>query len=106
MDREVGNPHFEFWLLGDSEPERWKNLLHGPLDPRHPIRHNIWTSVLDVIQDQVFRKAGLRFDTSQIYIRNAVRDVTDKPSSKAIKWPALTASTADASAGAAAEGLV
>jgi hypothetical protein len=72
--------------LGDSEPERWRQLLDKPLDPRHPIRHNIWTSVLDVIQRCVFEKMESRIDSSNIFIRNAVGDSIDKPSDNQVDW--------------------
>jgi hypothetical protein len=51
MAADVGNKNFPIWLLGDSNPERWQGELKTPFDPRHPVRHNIWTSILDVIQD-------------------------------------------------------
>ncbi len=87
MERQIGNPNSKFWLLGDSEPDRWKKYLDGPLDPRHPIRHNIWTSVLDVVQDRLYRDGRIRMDTSQIYIRNAVGSVKHRPVSTVVEWP-------------------
>jgi hypothetical protein len=86
MKREAGNPGFPIWLLGDSNPVHWPNVLEVPLDSRHPVRHNIWTSVLDVIQDTVFREARARIDTSTLYIRNAVDDPAKKPPSTAATW--------------------
>jgi hypothetical protein len=86
MQREVGNPEFPIWLIGDSNPKQWQDKLTIPLDPRHPIRHNIWTSILDVIQDQVFRFAGKRLDTSQFFIRNAVDNPDKKPEGSSIDW--------------------
>jgi hypothetical protein len=79
MRREVGDKRFPLWLLGDSEPERWQAVLDAPLDPRHPIRHNIWTPVLEVIQDRAFRVFGGRIDTSDVFIRNAVGNRSDRP---------------------------
>ena len=58
MKKETGNPRFPIWLLADSEPDGWRDRLDDPLDKRHPIRHNIWTSVLDVIQADVFLALG------------------------------------------------
>lgn len=75
MDRETGDPHFPIWLLGDSNPRNWENHLKTPLDPRHPARHNIWTPILDEIQDRLFRRLRMRLDTSKMYIRNAIEDV-------------------------------
>jgi len=86
MEREVGNPRFPIWLLGDSNPKNWADKLTAPLDPRHPARHNIWTSVLDVIQDSVFRKARLRVDTSELFIRNAIEEPDQKPKSVKGEW--------------------
>ena len=86
MDRQVGNPHFAFWLLGDSEPDNWKKDLRGPFDSRHPIRHNIWTSILDVLQDEVFRQTRKRFETNDLFIRNAVGNVKHKPSENTVSW--------------------
>ena len=71
MKKEVGSKSFPIWLLGDSNPEQWQNKLDEPLDSRHPIRHNIWTSVLNVIQDRIFREhrsiAGGKFIQSHNY---------------------------------------
>ena len=86
MREDDGRMNFPIWLLGDSEPDNWKDILETPLDPRHPIRHNIWTSVLDIIQDEVYRENGKRIDSSAIYIRNAIRDAVNKPSRNEIVW--------------------
>lgn len=80
MKREVGDPQFPIWLLGDSEPDRWRADLATPLDPRHPIRHNIWSSILDVTQRDVFAALRRRLDAEKAYIRNAVEDPASKPS--------------------------
>lgn len=79
MKSEVGDKNFPIWLLGDSNPKNWQNVLVSPLDARHPARHSIWTPILDVIQDNVFRKSRSRVDTSSIYIRNAIENPADKP---------------------------
>jgi hypothetical protein len=80
MKKEIGNPQFPVWLLGDSEPTRWRDRLDHPLDRRHPIRHNIWTSVLDVIQAEVFLALGKRVDADRMFVRNAVQNADTKPS--------------------------
>jgi hypothetical protein len=72
MQKFTGDPKFSIWLIGDSPPETWVNKLDTPLDPRHPARHNIWTSVADVMQDRLYRQRRLRLDTSRLYIRNAM----------------------------------
>ena len=91
MKREVGNRGWPIWLLGDSNPRRWQRVLETPLDPRHPVRHNIWTSVLDTIQDRVYRAFRGRLETSSIYIRNAIADPADKPAGTSVTWGAPVA---------------
>ncbi|MFC1981321.1 hypothetical protein ACFLVN_03660 [Chloroflexota bacterium] len=71
----AGDPKFPTWLIGDSPPEKWADRLDTPLDPRHPARHSIWTSVADSMQDKLYRDGNRRLDTSEPYIRNA----SDKP---------------------------
>jgi len=88
MNRSVGDLDSTLWLLGDSNPKNWENDLTSPLDPRHPIRHNIWTSVLDVIQDRVYRENRSRVDTSSLYIRNAIADPAFKPKPHDLAWNA------------------
>lgn len=86
MQRETGDRSFPIWLLGDSNPKQWQESLQTPLDPRHPIRHSIWTPVLDVIQDRVFREKRARVETKSLYIRNAVDNPDLKPSSASVEW--------------------
>ncbi len=71
MEDFTGSPEFPIWLIGDSPPDTWADKLDTPLDPRHPARHNIWTSVADPMQDRLYRQRRLRLDTSQLYVRNA-----------------------------------
>ncbi len=87
MQREVGTRNFPIWLLGDSNPEEWEDRLETPLDPRHSARHNIWTSVADVVQDKVFRARRGRIDTSALHIRNAIEKAKDKPRDRDVDWP-------------------
>ena len=75
MKNSSGDPRFPIWLIGDSPPEKWVDKLDSPLDPKHPARHNIWTSIADSMQDRLYRRDRLRLDTSRLYIRNA----TDQP---------------------------
>jgi len=86
MKREIGNKDFPIWLLGDSEPENWRQVLDAPFDSRHPVRHSIWTPILEIIQDSVFRKISNRIDTSSIYIRNAIGNPSEKPNPNSIDW--------------------
>jgi hypothetical protein len=71
MKNSIGDPWFPIWLIGDSPPEKWADKLDSPLDPRHPARHNIWTSIADSMQDRLYQQSRLRLDTSRLYIRNA-----------------------------------
>ena len=68
----AGDPEFPIWLIGDSPPPAWVGKLDTPLDPRHPARHNIWTSVADPMQDRLYTQEKLRLDTSHLYIRNSM----------------------------------
>lgn len=86
MKKEVGDKNFDIWLLGDSNPKNWESILDTPFDPRHPIRHNIWTSILDVIQDRVYRESRRRINSGCVYIRNAIEDPDDKPKGNELKW--------------------
>lgn len=75
MSIQYGKPVNPIWLIGDSNPKDESNLAH-PLDPRHPTRHNIWTPILDVIQECVYPRRLLAFgygqDAGALYIQNAV----------------------------------
>jgi len=58
--RESGERSDPIWLL---------------VNPKHPaVRYYIWTPVLAVIQDKVFRDIHKRIDTDNIFIRNVVRE--------------------------------
>ncbi len=89
MERESGCRNFPIWLIGDSPPENWKDRLSTPLDPRHPARHNIWTPVIDGIQDCVFRAERLRVDTDRLYVRNAIQDREHKDTVRGRVWSPL-----------------
>lgn len=86
MKSEIGDKNFPIWLIGDSNPKNWQDILESPLDPRHPARHSIWTPVLDAIQDRVYRECRKRVDTSSIYIRNAIENPFDKPADNKNIW--------------------
>ncbi len=87
MQDFCGDPQFPIWLVADSEPKNWHSLLLTPLDPRHPARHNIWTSVLEYIQDTLYRRDKRRFNSETLYIRNAVGNPDDKPEGVKLNWP-------------------
>ncbi|MDP4127210.1 MAG: hypothetical protein Q8912_09730 [Bacillota bacterium] len=60
IKRESGERSFPIWLL---------------FNPKHPIVSDyIWTPVLTVIQDMVYRELHTRIDTTNIYFRNVVSD--------------------------------
>jgi hypothetical protein len=87
MERTSGDPAFPIWLIGDSNPPQWEAHLKTPLDSRHPIRHNIWTSVLEVVQGNVFAHSGRRLNTKDMYVRNSVESPGDKPERNMKEWP-------------------
>lgn len=86
MRQESGSPTAPIWLLADSEPAEWRDQLCGPLDPRHPVRHNIWTPVYDAIQNVVFVRGRRRLDGRTLYVRNAVVSARVKPSAWSVTW--------------------
>lgn len=86
---KAGDPTFPLWLIGDSEPTNWNSQLAAPLDPRHPARHNTWTSVDHYMQEEIFRRARGRLDTSRVFIRNAVTYRRLKPRADDLEWPHL-----------------
>ncbi len=69
MKRESGEKTSPIWIL---------------FNPKHPISHDNWTPVLDEIQDKVYRRLNTRIETSDIYIRNAVSDVSIVPNT--LNW--------------------
>ena len=86
MRRDSGSKQSCIWLIGDSSPLRWRDLLDVPLDPRHPARHNIWTPILEEVQERVYSVGRRRVDTVNTYVRNAVENSEDKPASHAMQW--------------------
>ena len=74
-------------MVADSEPKNWQELLLTPLDPRHPARHSIWTSVLNYVQETLYTHDRRRFATDTLYIINAVKNPDDKPKATDVDWP-------------------
>ena len=68
------------WLLGDYYSAKWRQELNALLDPRHPSRHDIWTPILNEIQNAVYRPDNLRVDEARICIAYAAESgVGGKP---------------------------
>lgn len=88
MKNSVGDPMFCVWLIGDSEPKNWQGLLLTPLDPRHPARHSIWTSVLDYMQEVLYKQENRRFASDRLYITNAIKEPGSRPMATALDWSA------------------
>lgn len=63
---------------GDRSYPIW--LLVNPKDLA--VRHNIWTPILEEIQDKVYRKLQTRIDTKNIFIKNAVSDIGLVPNNR------------------------
>ena len=61
MKEESGDRSNPIWLV---------------VNPKYPVvRHNIWTPILDSIQDNIYRKLCTRIDTGKIFIMNAVSNI-------------------------------
>jgi len=69
MKRESGEKNSPIWILFNT---------------KHPISHDNWTPVIDEIQDKVYRKLKTRIETSDIYFRNAVTDISIVPNT--LNW--------------------
>jgi hypothetical protein len=59
------------WLLDDSYAAKWRQEPKALLDPRHPARHDMWTPILNEIQNAVYRPDKLRVDEGRICITKA-----------------------------------
>ena len=95
MERETGCRHWPIWLIGDSPPKNWKKELSVPFDSRHPARHNVWTPIVDGIQERVYRDGRRRFDTSRLYVRNAIHDYRCKEAARRKDWSRLSDETGE-----------
>lgn len=85
MKRSHGNPSFPVWLIADSEPSNTEGLEY-PLDPKHPARHNIWTSVEHYLQRHLYQNWTIRLNTDDFYIRNAFGNPETRPTFSSIIW--------------------
>ena len=86
MKKEQNSRDFPIWVIGDSPPRNFADRLEYPLDKKHPARHNIWTSVVDEIQENLYRADQRRFLSGQVYFRNAVSDLNLKPKATTTNW--------------------
>lgn len=93
MEPETGCTCSPIWLIGDSPPKNWADVLSVPFDSRHPARHNVWTPIVDRIQERVYRDGRRRLDTSRLYVRNAVPDYRCKEVVVGRNWSGLTDET-------------
>jgi hypothetical protein len=70
LNMESGDKNYPIWLL---------------VNPKYPaVRHDIWTPILDEVQDKVYRKLHTRIETSSIYVKNAVNDIGIVPNT--LNW--------------------
>lgn len=61
MEKECGDRTNPIWLL---------------VNPKYSsVRHDIWTPILEEIQDKVYRKLHTRIDTKNIFIKNTISDI-------------------------------
>jgi len=66
MREESGDKSNPIWLV---------------VNPKYTVvRHNIWTPILDEIQDNIYRKLRTRIDTGKIFILNGIDDVSFRES--------------------------
>jgi hypothetical protein len=83
---EVGRRDFPLWLIGDANPSPGKTTPLTPTDARHRVWHIMWTPVLNVIEDRVYRSSRARVDAQAIHIRNALIDLALKPEPSLTHW--------------------
>jgi len=86
IDVEVGRRDFPLWLIGDANPSPGKTSPLTPTDARHRVWHIMWTPVLNIIEDRVYRNSRSRVDAQAIHIRNALMDLALKPEPSLTHW--------------------
>jgi len=87
MEFEFGNKEFPIWIMSDIEPSYLEDELEGPFDYRHPARHIILTSVLNVIQHHLYQSNHSRIDENALYYRTTIPQKSDKPNINDVIWP-------------------
>jgi hypothetical protein len=90
IQADVGNRDFPLWLIGDANLTPGKTGPFTPVDARHRVWHMIWTPVLHVIEDRVYRGSRLRMDTRGIHFRNILADLALKPEPAYKEWSPAT----------------
>lgn len=86
MDIEFGDKQFPIWIMSDLEPSYMEDLLDGPYDYRHPVRHIICTSVFNIIQRELFKSIGRRMDEERFFYRNTIPQHAEKPKINDVIW--------------------
>jgi hypothetical protein len=82
MNIEVGNKEFPVWLLGDSNPKNWQDVLITPLDPRHLLHTSISRGRFIESHNQFFEPDGNYFD----FAGTQIADLFLKNSSQLNIW--------------------
>lgn len=93
---EFGDRDFPIWLISDMEVSNMNAEIKGAFDYRLPMRHIIFTSVLNKIQEYVFRAGKLRIDTSTLYYYNSLPKNISKPNINDVIWSKELLSELDA----------
>jgi len=87
MEYESGSKNFPLWIMSDIEPSYLEAKLDGPFDYRHPVRHIVCTSILNVIQYYVYQYENRRLAEENIYFRTTISENAEKPKINDVIWP-------------------
>lgn len=87
MEYESGSKNFPVWIMSDIEPSYLEAELDGPFDYRHPVRHIVCTSILNVIQHYVYQNEKERLDEENLYFRTTISENAEKPRINDVIWP-------------------
>lgn len=86
MNLEEGNKNFPIWILSDMEPSYLEENLKGPFDYRHPARHIVCTSVLNVIQHHIYKSIQKRLDEDSFCYCTTIPEKVEKPKINDVIW--------------------